>query len=70
MPSEQNYRNSRRPQACVVSIAEERKEPHYDVLTIGIYILAGAIVALGLANLPAWTGSLLAVLNVLPPHLS
>jgi len=70
MLSEQNYRNWRRPQACVVSIVEERKEPHYDVLTIGIYILAGAIVALGLANLPAWTGSLLAALNVLPPHLS
>jgi hypothetical protein len=70
MPSEQNYRNSRRPQPHIVSIADERKEPHYDVLTIGIYILAGAIVALGLANLPAWTGSLLGALNVLPSHLS
>jgi hypothetical protein len=70
MSSEQNYRNSRRSQPRVVSIAEERKEPYYDVLTIGIYILAGAIVALGLANLPAWTGSLLAALNVLPSHLS
>jgi hypothetical protein len=70
MSSEQNYRNSRRSQPRVVSIADERKEPHYDVLTIWIYILAGAIVALGLANLPAWTGSLLAALNVLPSHLS
>jgi hypothetical protein len=69
MPSEQNYRNSRRPEAQIVSITES-KQPHYDVLTIGIYILAGAIVALGLANLPAWTGSLLAALNVLPAHLS
>jgi hypothetical protein len=69
MPSEQNYRNSRRPEAQIVSIAES-KRPHYDVLTIGIYVLAGAIVALGLANLPAWTGSLLAALNVLPAHLS
>jgi hypothetical protein len=69
MPSEQNYRNSRRPEARIVSITES-KQPHYDVLTIGIYILAGAIVALGLANLPAWTGSLLAALNVLPAHLS
>ena len=70
MSSEQNYRDSRRSEARVVSIRDERKEPHYDVLTIGIYILAGAIVALGLANLPAWTGSLLAALNVLPSHLS
>jgi hypothetical protein len=69
MPSEQNYRNSRQPEARIVSITES-KQPHYDVLTIGIYILAGAIVALGLANLPAWTGSLLAALNVLPSHLS
>jgi hypothetical protein len=69
MPSEQNYRNSRRPEARIVSISAGQK-PHYDVLTVGIYILAGAIVALGLANLPAWTGSLLAVLNVLPSHLT
>ena len=69
MPSEQNYRTSRRPEARIVSISAEQK-PHYDVLTVGIYILAGAIVALGLANLPAWTGSLLAVLNVLPSHLT
>ena len=69
MPGEQNYRNSRRPEARIVSITES-KQPRYDVLTIGIYIFAGAIVALGLANLPAWTGSLLAVLNVLPSHLS
>ena len=69
MPSEQNYRNSRRPEARIVSIPAEQK-PYYDVLTIGIYILAAAIVALGLANLPAWTGSLLAALNVLPSHLT
>jgi hypothetical protein len=70
MPSEQNYRDLRRPEARIVSITDETRQPHYDVLTIGIYILAGAIVALGLANLPAWTGSLLAALNVLPSHLS
>jgi len=70
MPSEQNYHNSRRPSAEIVSIAHEQKQSHYDVLTIGIYLLACAIVALGLANLPAWTGSLLAALNVLPAHLS
>jgi hypothetical protein len=69
MPSEQDYGNSRRPEARIVSISAAQK-PHYDVLTVGIYILAGAIVALGLANLPAWTGSLLAVLNVLPSHLT
>lgn len=69
MPNERNYRNSRRAEARIVSITQS-KQPHYDVLTIGIYVLAGAIVALGLANLPAWTGSLLAALNVLPSHLS
>ena len=54
----------------IVSVTHGQKQSHYDVLTIGIYLLAGAIVALGLANLPAWTGSLLAALNVLPAHLT
>ena len=70
MPGEQNDRDSRRPSACIVSVAHGQKQPHYDVLTIGLYLLAGAIVALGLAYLPAWSGSLLAALNVLPAHLS
>jgi hypothetical protein len=70
MSSEQNYRNSRRPGAQIVSISHESKQPQHDILTVGIYILAGAIIALALANLPAWTGSLLAALNVLPSHLT
>jgi hypothetical protein len=70
MPSEQNYHLSRRPSARTASLAHEQKQPNHHILTIGMYLLAGAIVALGLANLPAWTGSLLTVLNVLPTHLT
>jgi hypothetical protein len=69
MPGEENYRRSRRPSARIVSIAHAQKPDHH-ILTLCVYLLAGAIVALGLANLPAWTGSLLSVLNVLPAHLT
>jgi len=69
MPSEENYRYSRRPSARIVSIAHAQKSDHH-ILTMFLYLLAGAIAALALANLPAWTGNLLTVLNVLPAHLS
>jgi hypothetical protein len=69
MPSEENYRYSRRPSARIVSIAHAQKSDHH-ILTMCLYLLAGAVVALGFANLPAWTGSLLALLNVLPAHLT
>ena len=69
MPGEDNYRDSRWPSARIVSIAHARK-PDHQVLMMLLYLLAGAIIALGLANLPTWTGSLLSALDVLPAHLT
>jgi hypothetical protein len=69
MPSEQNHRYSQPQSVRIVSIAHAQKSDHH-ILAMCIYLLAGAFIALSLANLPAWTGSLLTVLNVLPTHLT
>jgi hypothetical protein len=34
----------------------------------GFYLIAGALVGLALANLPALSGAALSVVKVLPPH--
>lgn len=69
MRSQNNvYYLHRRP-ARAIAVAQVQKRPSHDFLMTGFYLVTGALVGFGLANLPALSGAILTALNVLPAHV-
>lgn len=69
MQSQNNVYYLRLKPARSMAAVRGRSQPSHEFLKSGFYIVAGALVGLGLANLSAVTAAILTALNVLPPQL-
>lgn len=69
MRSEDNVYYLRVRPVRVVAATRAQKQPAQEFLRTGFYIVAGALLGLGLANLPSLSGAFLTALNILPSHL-
>lgn len=66
--TEDNVYYLHRPAARSAAIARLQEQSSRKFVMAGFYLIAGALVGLALANLPALSGAALSVVKVLPPH--
>ena len=69
MRSDSNVYYLERRRARAIAVARVQKRPSREFLTTGFFIVTGAVLGFGLANLPTLSAALTMALPIVPAHL-
>ncbi|HYA05010.1 MAG TPA: hypothetical protein VEF90_03890 [Xanthobacteraceae bacterium] len=69
MRSDSNVYYLERKPARAIAVARVYKRPSREFVTTGFYIVSGAVLGFGLANLPTLSAALMTALHIVPAHL-